>query len=116
MSEKESAKLELSNKVAVEETEAPQEVEQKESTLPEHLVKLADAKVPTSTDLVILFPGIEGDLSLMDTIANNLDAEVWGAQYREEQQYISVEESASKLLPVTFSNTVRNPNLCTVCF
>lgn len=101
MSEKETAKLEVSSKVAVEESEAPQVVEKTDSSVQEHLVKMASPKV-SPTGLVILFPGLEGDLSLMETIAKNLDVEVWGTQYYVKVQYTSVEEAASQLLPVSF--------------
>lgn len=92
MSDKESAKLEINGK------ESPPNTAQ-EIITEKHILKLSNSKGDVCKNVVILLPGIEGDLSLMETISNNLQAEVWGAQY---YQYHTVEEATKKLWPVSY--------------
>lgn len=51
---------------------------------------------------LIIFPGIEGVLSLLEEFAKNVNAHVYGVEYAYKSSNVPIEDSASLIFKVRF--------------
>jgi fatty acid synthase len=65
------------------------------------IVKLSCEGQDNEGQTVLVFPGIEGVFTHLDTLVKSLQARVLGVQYSYQEPEISVEEIAKTSLPVS---------------